>query len=195
MSPSRARPIPLSKRRILDFDLETVAAGYADPAWVPSKIMCVAWSWVGDDAVHVEVCGKRGYFDPEPRRDMLQRFLPVFNAADIVTAHNAIRFDLPTLNSELIRLDLPPLTAKLVIDTMRLPKARGLKKGQDVLSDLFSTAARKLPLNWQQWEDAYEQDGWETVKSRCAGDVGQHKQLFVELGKRGLLARPVAWRP
>ena len=33
--------------RVLDFDVETVAAGFADPDWVPQKITCVAWSWVG----------------------------------------------------------------------------------------------------------------------------------------------------
>src|SRR6187551_823836 len=38
--------------RILDFDVETVAAGFADPNWVPQKITCVAWSWIGEEKVH-----------------------------------------------------------------------------------------------------------------------------------------------
>jgi hypothetical protein len=41
-------------RRILDFDIECVAAGYADPEWVPSHITAIAWSWV-DEALRKEV--------------------------------------------------------------------------------------------------------------------------------------------
>jgi hypothetical protein len=35
----------------LDFDCETLAAGFADPEWVPNRITAIAWSWVGEDAV------------------------------------------------------------------------------------------------------------------------------------------------
>src|SRR5690349_13816195 len=44
-------------KNILDFDVETIAAGFADPDWVPQKITCVAWSWVGEDTVHSRICG------------------------------------------------------------------------------------------------------------------------------------------
>ena len=38
--------------RILDFDCETLAAGFADPEWVPNRITAIAWSWIGTDDVH-----------------------------------------------------------------------------------------------------------------------------------------------
>lgn len=172
-----------------------MAAGYADPSWVPDKITCISWSFVGSDEVRVEICGKRGYFESAPRRAMIEKFLPDFHRADIVTGHHILRFDLPVLNAECMRLGLPPLEAKMVQDTMRLPKAKGFKKGQDVLSDLVGTRSKKLPLNWQEWQAAYEEDGWTTIIARCAGDVEQHKQLRVALAERGLLKPPRMWNP
>src|SRR5579884_2800602 len=62
------RPLPETRpSRILDFDLETLAAGYADPAWVPDKITCISASWVGDDHVHVWITGQDGYWSRQER--------------------------------------------------------------------------------------------------------------------------------
>lgn len=66
---SRVQPLkPKPPETVLDFDIETVAAGFADPDWVPQKITCVAWSWIGEDKVESRVCGPEGIFgDPSAR--------------------------------------------------------------------------------------------------------------------------------
>lgn len=181
--------------RILDFDLETLAAGFADPDWVPQKVMVCAWSFVGEDKVHVTDCGKRGFFDAPPRVKMLKPLLDAINEADMLTGHNLIRFDLPVLNSECMRLGLPTLKPILVQDTMRLKRSKGFKKGQDNLSELLDVPIKKQAMSWQEWWQAYEENGWALARSRASSDVAAHKLMRVALIERNWLKPPIYWRP
>src|SRR6476646_10115613 len=74
--PSFGPTLRLTDPKVLDFDLETIAAGFADPDWVPQKITCAAWSWVGSGKVESRICGPLGiYGKPELRREMLEPML------------------------------------------------------------------------------------------------------------------------
>jgi len=126
---------------------------------------------------------------------MFDGFLAAYNDADILTGHNLIRFDLPVLNADLLRNGYPPLSPKLVQDTMRIVKTKGFKKGQDNLSTLLDNPIQKMPLNWQEWQDAYEEPGWETVIERCVSDVRGHKILRARMLERGWVKPAVMWRP
>ncbi len=182
--------------RILDFDIETRAAGYADPEWVPDDVTCYAWSWIGDDHVECSVSGPDACFGPyRKQRRWLEPLRDKLCEADVLTGHNIIRFDLRVLNANFMRFGLDPLPPRRVIDTIRLPKTKGLKKGQDNLGVLFGTDLHKLPLNHQEWDQAYREKGWPIVKERCAGDVAQHKLILEEMQARGWTASPVLWRP
>lgn len=183
------------KERILDFDIETLAAGFADPNWVPQKITCVSWSWVDSDDVQVRICGPMGFFKPEKRRSMVKELADTVRKATIVTGHNILRFDLPVLNTECLRLGLEPLPSVIAQDTMRIVKTKGFKKGQDNLGKLLKTIEQKLSLDWQGWEDAYEEDGWATIKARCISDVIMHKEVREEMIKRGWLNDNKIWQP
>lgn len=181
--------------KILDFDMETLAAGFADPNWVPQKITCVSWSWIDSDDIQVRICGPMGFFKPNIRRKMVAEISDLVRKADIVTGHNICRFDLPVLNAECLRLGLDPLPPLLTQDTMRIKKTKGLKKGQDNLGKLLKTIEQKLSLDWQGWEDAYAEDGWPTVKARCISDVIMHKQVREEMIARGWLNGNKLWEP
>ncbi len=184
------------EQRIIDFDIETIAAGFADPDWVPQKITCVAWSWIGEEEVEVRVCGATGLFgNPKRRARMLKPLLTAINEADMLTGHNIIRFDLPVLNAECLRLGFPSLPAKKVEDTMRLVRTKGFKKGQDNIGRLLRVPAEKMSLDWQAWQDAYDEKGWETIKERCVSDIVQHKMIREEMRLKGWLQPPIIWRP
>lgn len=190
--------VVVSKRpaRVLDFDIETIAAGFADPNWVPQKISCVAWSFVGEESVHSRICGPLGlYSRPQNRRKMLEPLLAAIDEADLLIGHNIIRFDLPVLNAECLRLGLPSLKAKRVQDTMRIVKTKGFKKGQDNIIQLTGVPLKKLALSWQEWQDAYEENGWKTIIERCEGDVMGHKMMWAEMKERGWLKPETVWKP
>lgn len=181
--------------KILDFDIETVAAGFADPDWVPQKITCVAWSWIGEDKVESRICGPEGIFGkPQARAEMLAPLLEAIGQANMLTGHNIARFDLPIINAEAMRLKLEPITEHYVHDTMRLIKSKGFKKGQDNLGGLFDTPNKKLALDWQAWQDAYDEPGWPTIRERCESDVLMHKQLREALIEAGYTKKARTWR-
>jgi len=180
--------------RILDFDVETLARGYADPEWVPSLITAIAWSWLGDDKVEtVTILDYASDLDEYLHMsfigcaEMLEQFVSVYNQADAVTGHNIRRFDLGVMNAELMRLQLPVLQSKRVIDTIRLVRSKGFKKGQDVMADVLDVPAEKKAMNWAQWQRAYAEPGWPEVRERVAGDVIQHKLLLGRLLELGYL--------
>ena len=184
------------KKEILAFDLETMAAGFADPNWVPQKITCVAWKWMGSvREPHVMISDKAGFFEPELRREMLAPFMESFRAADAVLGHNLLRFDLPVLNAELLRLGMEPLGPVMVHDSIRLLKTKGFKKGLDNMAELLKVPIHKQAMSWQQWEDAYEQDGWPEVVSRCQSDVEMQIIMYERAREAGWLRPPTLWRP
>lgn len=190
----RAR-IRTESARVLDFDIEAVAAGYGDPQWVPQRVTAIAWSWTDRPTIKVRtrLDGPLAMYEP---------FLRDLREADMVTGHNLLRYDLPVIQADLIRCHIQSLPELLVQDTMRLVKTKGLKKGQDNLSGLFR-GLKKLEMSWQEWEDAYEWDyliaggrpTWKKIKQRCRSDVKQHKQMRESLLEEGLLKPPVRWKP
>lgn len=181
--------------KILDFDVETIAAGFADPEWVPQKITCVAWSWVGSNKVESRICGPGGLFGyPKRRAKMLKPLLAAIEKADMVTGHNIARFDLPIINAECMRLGLEPIREVRVQDTMRLVRAKGFKKGQDVLGRLLRVGNEKLALDWQAWQDAYDEYNWKTVRERAESDVLMHLEIREELLALDYLKPPTIWR-
>ncbi len=192
---SKLPPIACSTQgRILDFDMESVAVGFADPAWVPQKITCVAWGWTDEERVEVRTCGVFGIYGlPQLRSRMLEPLLAAIDEATMVTGHNLFRHDLPLLRSECWRLGLDPPKSILVQDTIKLGKHKGFKKGQDNLEALYKTDEQKLQLNWQEWDDAYQEVGWPTVRARCRSDVVGHRQLRRKLEAEGKLGSAIWW--
>ena len=126
---------------------------------------------------------------------MLRPLLEAIRSASRVTGHNILRFDLKVLNAECLRLGLDPVGPVLAEDTMRLPRAKGFKKGQDALGHLLRVRTEKQSLDWQEWQDSYDEEGWPRVKSRCVSDVRMHKQIRQEMIDRGWLKPPVLWKP
>ena len=184
-----ATRLPSSSRRILDFDIECVAAGFADPNWVPVTVTAYAYSWIGQDHVQVDALPVRHFYNPRMRARFLRPLWAALEAADVWTGHNILRFDLPVLDGEALKLGLPRLPARLVQDTIGIRKIRA-KKGQDVLSAVLGVVDDKLPLNWAQWEAAYGEKTLDTVKARVGGDVIQHKALRVAMADHGWLPAP-----
>lgn len=131
----------------------------------------------------------RHFYNQRMRRRFLEPLWAALEAADVWTGHNILRFDLPVLDGEALKLGLPRLPRRLVQDTIGLRKIRA-KKGQDVLAAVLGVVDEKLPLNWAQWEAAYGEKTLGTVKERVAGDVVQHKALRLAMSENGWLPRP-----
>lgn len=193
-----------SEFKTLFFDGETVAAGFADPAWVPQRVTCLACSFKDQDKIYSWT-----------RRDgavrMFSQFLKFYNEADVVVAHNITRFDLGVIMADLMRLkaegkDIELLSAKQIQDTMKLPKSKGFKKGLDDIAVLLGVPIEKLALNHRQWEEAYNWDkiiegkpvsrqDWKIIKQRCESDVLLLKLVYDRLSELEMLSPIKMWKP
>ena len=192
--------IRTSPKRILAFDFETLATGFADPAWVPQVTTVISWSWIGEDTVQtVAVCdysaAQMPHIQKYAQKEMLEDFLFEYDQADAVSFHNGRRFDQPVLNGMCWWVGLPKIKPKLTFDTIDLGKVKGVKKGQDNIGVLLNIPVHKLSLNHEQWVDAYAQKGWPIVKERCSSDVVQHKMIRASMEMEGWLAAPKMWKP
>jgi hypothetical protein len=174
--------------------METLAAGYADPEWVPDKITCISASWIGEDEIHTWTTGQVGYWSRAGRRNaVLAPFYELLRQADVVTGHNVERFDLRVWNAEAMRCGVEPVRSILVEDTMRTLRAKGYKKGLDNIASAFGVGS-KLALNWTEWDIAYEDPSWRDVIARCESDVRLHKAVRMEMKARGWLKPARMWR-
>lgn len=192
--------IKTTPKRILAFDFETLATGFADPAWVPQVPTVISYSWLGSDEVFtLAVCDYSAKQMPHIQKEALQAmlwdFLWEYHKADAVTFHNGRRFDQPVLNGACWWAGIEKLEPKLTFDTIDLGKVKGVKKGQDNIGVLLGIPVHKLSLNHEEWVNAYAQDGWPVVKERCSSDVVQHKLIRAEMDARGWLAAPKMWKP
>ncbi len=189
------QPVSLSTRRVLDFDLESVNAGFEDPQWTPVTVTCWAFCWVDDvTTITVEALPPADFYNKEARRRFLLPLLAAIEQSDVLTFHNGIKYDLPVLNGECMKLGLPTLGPKLAQDTMRIPRAR-FKKGQDNMAHALGVKEEKLPLSWAEWAAAYAEPDLATVKERCASDVLMHIQMRERMREEKWLKPPRLWNP
>jgi hypothetical protein len=159
-----------------------------------SQITAIAWAWVGEGQVFVELLEPDG----SNERQMLQRFRAAYFSADIVTGHYIRKHDLPLLNDHYVRLDMPVLDAKMVQDTQAdMTKVLGLGKSQDNLADTFGLEHVKHHMSGARWRRAnsLSEEGAEMTLKRVVDDVRQHMELREAMLKRGLLRTPRVWSP
>ncbi len=187
-------------QRVLCFDMETFAAGFADPEWVPQKITCIAWAFLGETVRSTIPWGggmgpQQAWWTKEGRRNMMLPFDEALRQAEVLTGHNIARFDLRVWNAECLRVGIEPFRGPVIIrDTMRLVgNPKGYKKGLDNIAVALGAEEHKIPLNWQEWDDAYEDPTWATVIDRCESDVVLQSQVLEKMDDRDLLRADYVW--
>lgn len=192
-----ARP----EERILVYDLETYATGFADPAWVPQVITCVGWKWLGAERVFSEVsityaeAGSMPHLQKHAIHQMLHPFLRELEKADATVTYNGRRFDHPVLNGTMWYLGLPPLEKVKVYDLHDFGRVKGAKKGLDNVAVHLGAAEGKLALNHSQWTEGYLEKGWPKIQLRAKSDVLLTEEVFYLKKRAGWLKPPREWRP
>lgn len=192
----------LPKKRILVYDLETYATGFADPAWVPQVVTCVAWKWLGESKRKTYVSASTDHRDPAcpmPHLDpaaidaMMEPFWAVLATADAVCTYNGRRFDNPILNGTRWLTGHPPVQPLLTYDLHYFGRTKGIKKGLDNTAVQLGAATEKLSLNHAQWQEGYLEPGWATIKARAKSDVVLTEQVFHLKKELGWLKAPRVW--
>lgn len=187
----------LPAHRILDFDIENRPLSYWFADATTAEITAIAWSWVGEDEVHVEVLEPPPHHVSSNER-MLTRFLEAYEQADVVTGHYIRKHDLPLVNAACMEHGYTLLGPKLTQDTkLDLVKRGALATSQEALGAMLNLDSPKEHMTQEDWRRANRltPEGIEETKRRVVGDVVQHKMLREVLVYEGLLKPPSLWRP
>lgn len=188
---------------ILDFDIENRPLSYLSPEWTSAEITAIAWSWYGTPTVEVMLLTANGTYKQRrgkayKPKAAFRMFRDVLISADIITGHYIRRHDLPILNSAFMEYGLPPLPPLLVSDTKQdLVRRKDLSASQENLAALLNLPEPKHHMTQTEWREAnrlFTNAKLNLSRTRCVGDVVQHKALRAALIERGLLKPPSEWR-
>jgi hypothetical protein len=130
---------------------------------------------------------------------MLEGFRLMYDAADIVTGHNIIRYDLPVISGSMVYCGLPKLAPKLAQDTLlHGPKsALTYSRSMENMADMLGVLEGKHHMTNSEWKRVNTLDAHllgETV-ARVTGDVSLHIQLRAAMIEAGVLKDAKMWRP
>lgn len=127
-----------NKPRILMIDIETAPMkGVFWGLWKQNialnqiledwYILTYAGKWVGEeDKVFDGLIEYQDYYKKHPECDkqVLTSLRDLLDEADIVVAHNAVRFDIPKINARLIKHNIAPPSPYKVVDTLQVAKKK-----------------------------------------------------------------------
>jgi hypothetical protein len=168
--------------RILDFDTENNPGFY----WYDGKptdiLHTIACAWLDDPSDNhvwqVRWSARLGlHFPPSSFR----AFRRIVESADIVTAHNVVRHDVPLLNAYADRGHLERIRWPRIVDTLTdIKDTGGMPRSQEYLADRDRTSERKMHVGLHTWERAArgEPEAMKIVADRCLSDVFSHIELY-----------------
>lgn len=155
------------KLRVLFLDIETAPLlAHAWRVWKEnigkdqlindSFMLCWAAKWDDSDEVLTDRLTQKELLNQDSTR-ITQSMAELIREADVVVAHNADRFDLATINAEIMLHDLEPLGPTQTIDTLKIAKQnfRFPRYSLDYLGSRL-VGERKIKVDFELWRDVYQ---------------------------------------
>lgn len=176
--------------KILDFDLECRPLSWYGGDYVTKEITAIAAKFNHQKKAH---CFLLGIDEPE---EMLEKFVKLYEEADMVTGHFIRAFDLPVINGSLSEYHMPLLSNKLSHDTkLDLKKRSGLSGSQESIAGQLGIASPKVQMDQKKWREANRltKKGITLTRQRAVGDVIQHREMRDKLLELGYLKPPSIW--
>lgn len=148
-------------------------------------ILCVGYKWLGKPKVYVPTIldfAKTGNLDD---RGLVQEFSRVYTDADYSVAHYGSKYDLPMINTKLLKYGLPPLPPKKLIDTCMVAR-KELKMHSnrlEALAQYLGTNAQKTPITFDDWLMAAQGNAGaiKKVVLHCKLDVLALEEVFIKM--------------
>lgn len=145
-------------------------------------IMSFAYKWLGDEKTH--------YFETRTEDDtaLCVRLRAVLDEADIVIAHNAQKFDLPTARSRMLVNGLRPPSPFKVVDTLRVAKkefafpSNSLEYLAIVLGCKPKLSHKKFP-GFELWSECMKgnEEAWEEMRTYNVQDVDTLEEVYLKM--------------
>lgn len=177
--------MPEVKRLILDIEVTPDEVYVWETGWkvtIPyvniieeRKIIMIGWKWEGERQTHCEV------WDGEDDYELLKRFAPVLEQADVVIGHNSTRFDLPWIRTRAAHHRIPIIPILKEYDTFQVAK-RVFKFNSNALGYIapFLGIGQKIKTDYQLWRDvkAGDEKALARMVRYCKNDVKMTEQVY-----------------
>lgn len=187
--------LPLSKPKILVFDLETLPhIGFSWQKWQTNMLAftqegCIATfaaKWLGEKEVIVKGLPDYKGYKPWSYDDkaLVVELHKLVDEADVTIAHHGDQFDTKVFNSRCIFHKLPPPSPVKTIDTKKIAKRVG-RFVSNKLDDLGESLGegRKIRTDFDLWRGCIEGDlaAWKKMKAYNAQDVLLLERVYLRL--------------
>lgn len=86
-----------------------------------SYILTASWEWLDSDLIYGIALGPDEAIHGNDR-DILEELVKAIDQADIVVAHNSVKFDVPAIKLRLLANNMRPFKTVKVLDTLRMAK-------------------------------------------------------------------------
>lgn len=177
-----------SNARVLYFDIETLPntglffeLGKTNISYQQiikeGKIFCICWKWGHERRIHSLVMNLKLHdrlaYDDDADKEMLIKFVKVYNSADYAVGHNAFKFDKGWIRGRLFKHGLTDLEPILIDDTYLASKNLRLNCHKLDYLSRYLGMSRKVKTDFQLWVDAYHGDikAYHTMVKYCKNDV------------------------
>ncbi|MGH7744554.1 MAG: ribonuclease H-like domain-containing protein [Candidatus Dormibacteria bacterium] len=168
--------------RILFFDIESTSLK-SDFGF----LLAIGYKFLGEKEPTVLSIGKftaKNFRQKE--KSLLLKFREVYLKADMTVTHNGKRFDIPFINTKMLKHGLGVLPPLIAIDTLQIARFH-LKtlsrKRLDTISAYFNTTAEKSPVEGEIWVNASvgDQEALAYIVSHCKADVEVLEEIYLKL--------------
>lgn len=180
------------KPKILFFDLETAPnTAYIWGLWMETRsmdfvtdnwyVLCWAAKWI--DSKHVISASLKN--KKENDKEIVKKLWKLLDKADIVIAHNALKFDHKRINTRFIVHGILPPSPYKIVDTLRDAR-RHFDFASNRLGDLgkFLNVGQKVPTGgFELWKQcmAGEPHAWKKMIRYCRQDVKLLEKVYFKL--------------
>lgn len=178
-----------SQPKILVLDIETKPASVY--AWKlfdvnvsvnqiiePSRVICVAARWVGDDTTYFFADWEGG------RTEMLAGIYELMSMADAVVTYNGDKFDITKLRGEFLLQGFPPLPPLTSIDLYKTVKKLGFQSGKlEFIGPFLGLGDKVKHEGFSLWTKVMAGDvpAQSRMQVYCVGDVLLTEKLYLLL--------------
>lgn len=156
---------------------------------IPYKMVKQPWRmlcWAAKDIDTKKTYGSSLHLhDGYSEKDMLQALAELLDKADVVIAHNGIKFDVRKINARFVSLGIRRPSPYRIYDTLRVAR-RHFAFTSNRLADLpdqLGIKCRKGSPGWDTWEGCLAGDvkSFEKLYKYCKQDVKVLEEVFRKL--------------
>ena len=150
-------------------------------------LLCWAAKWLNEKEIYRDALPyHKGYKkDKENDYEIVLKLWKLLDKADIVIAHNAVKFDVKKINACFIKHGLTPPSPYKVIDTL-LEARKNFSIMSNRLNDLgvFLKVGKKMKTGgFQLWRDCLNGDerAWNKMVRYCVNDVKLLERIYKKI--------------